>query len=167
VGEMLAQELQQRYRIPTLHSDTVHDSPSRIGAYYRSEATVKAILKKYPSCQVLIDLHRDSQPRSITAVTVRGKSYARLMIVIGTDNPNWVQNHAFAQKIVEKLEEGYPGVSRGIFYESAVYNQKYSPMAILIECGGVGNTLAECKNSVEALAWAIACAILPVAPQRP
>ena len=167
VGEMLSQELQQRYRIPTLHSDTIHDSDSRIGAYYRSEATVKAILKKYPTCQVLVDIHRDSQPRSITAVTIRGKPYARLMIVIGTDNPNWIQNHAFAQKIVEKLEEGYPGVSRGIFYESAVYNQKYSPMAILVECGGVGNTLAECKNSVEALAWAIACAILPVAPPRP
>lgn len=167
VGEMLAQQLQQRYRIPCLHSDTMHDTDSRIGAYYRSEATVKAILQKYPDCHVLIDVHRDSQPRNITAVTVRDKPYARLMIVIGTDNPKWVQNHEFARAIVAKLEEGYPGVSRGIFYESAVYNQKYSPMAILVECGGVGNTLAECRNSVQALAWAIASAILPAAPPRP
>lgn len=166
-GEMLARELQQRYRIPCLHSDSMHDSDTRIGAYYRSEATVKAILQKYPECRVLIDVHRDSQPRNITAVTVRGKSYARLMIVIGTNNPKWVQNHEFARAIVAKLEEGYPGVSRGIFYESAVYNQKYSPMAILVECGGVGNTLAECQNSVQALAWAIASAILPAAPPRP
>lgn len=167
IGAMLAQELQNVYRIPTLHSTTVHDKDSRIGAYYRSEATVKAILQKYPSCQVLIDIHRDSQPRSITAVTVRGKPYARILMVVGTDNPKWVQNNEFARKILSKLEEGYPGVSRGILFESAVYNQKYSPMAILVECGGVDNTMAECKNSVEALAWAIASVMLPAAPNLP
>jgi hypothetical protein len=37
-----AEELEQRYRIPSLHSTTMHDSDSRVGAYYRSEATVKA-----------------------------------------------------------------------------------------------------------------------------
>lgn len=167
VGDMLANDLQQRYGIPCLHSTTMHDSDSRVGAYYRSEATVKAVQKKYPDCKVFVDVHRDSQPRSITAVTVRGKPYARLMIVIGTDNPAWARNYEFAKKIIDKLEEGYPGVSRGIFYESAVYNQKYSPQAILVECGGVGNTLAECANSAEALAWALASVMLPVAPQRP
>jgi stage II sporulation protein P len=167
IGAMLAQELQNVYRIPTLHSTTVHDKDSRIGAYYRSESTVKAILQKYPSCQVLVDVHRDSQPRSITAVTVRGKSYARILMVVGTDNPKWVQNNEFARKILSKLEEGYPGVSRGILFESAVYNQKHSPMAILVECGGVENTMAECKNSVEALAWAMASVLLPVAPDLP
>ncbi|MGE5580633.1 MAG: stage II sporulation protein P [Bacillota bacterium] len=167
IGGMLAQELQNVYRIPSLHSTTVHDKDSRIGAYYRSESTVKAILQKYPSCQVLVDIHRDSQPRSITAVTVRGKPYARILMVVGTDNPRWVQNNEFARKILSKLEEGYPGVSRGVLFESAVYNQKHSPMAILVECGGVDNTMAECKNSVEALAWALASVILPAAPPLP
>lgn len=167
VGDMLAKDLEQRYGIPCLHSTTMHDSDSRLGAYYRSEATVKAVQKKYPDCRVLVDLHRDSPPRSITTVTVRGKPYARMMIVIGTDNPGWARNYEFAAKIIEKLEEGYPGVSRGILPESAVYNQKYSPQAIVVECGGVGNTLAECANSAEALAWAIASVMLPVAPPRP
>ena len=167
IGAMLAEELQDVYRIPSLHSTTVHDSETRIGAYYRSEATVKAILQKYPDCKVLIDIHRDSQPRSITAVTVRGKPYARILMVIGTDNSKWVQNDQFARQILSKLEEGYPGVSRGILFESAVYNQKHSPLAILVECGGVDNTMAECRNSVEALAWALASAILPVAPHPP
>ncbi len=166
-GSMLAETLQSTYRIPVVHSTTVHDEETRIGAYYRSEATVKAILAKYPSCQVLIDVHRDSQPRSITAVTVRGKPYARILMVVGTDNPKWVQNNEFARKILSKLEEEYPGVSRGILFESAVYNQKHSPFAILVECGGVDNTMEECRNSVEALAWAIASAILPVAPDPP
>ena len=167
VGEMLVSELEQKYRIPCLHSKTLHDADTRLGAYYRSEATVKAILQKYPDCKYLIDIHRDSQPKSLTSVTIRGKPYARLMVVIGTDNPNWVSNYSFAKEIIDKLNEGYPGISRGIYYASAVYNQKYSPTAILVEVGGVDNTLAECKNSMEALAWAIASVILKATPQRP
>lgn len=167
LGEWLASELEQRYRIPSLHTRTMHDSDGRVGAYYRSEATVKAILQKYPDCKVLIDLHRDSQPKALTTATVRNKSYARMMIVIGTNNPNWTSNYTFARKIASKLDEAYPGVSRGIFYASAVYNQRYSPMAILVEVGGVENTLTECKNSIEALAWAIAASILPAAPPKP
>lgn len=167
VGEILASELQTRYRIPVLHSRTAHDADSRLGAYYRSEQTIKAILKKYPTCKYLIDVHRDSQPRSITSVTIRGKPYARILLVVGTDNPNWVRNYEFSKAIIEKLEEAYPGISRGILYESAVYNQRYSPNAILVECGGVDNTLVECRNSMEALAWAVAAVVLPTAPEMP
>jgi len=167
IGEMLAAELETRYRIPVLHSRTVHDSETRVGAYYRSEQTVKAILDKYPTCTYLIDLHRDSQPRNITAVTIRGKSYARILFVVGTNNPNWVKNYEVSRKLSDKLEEAYPGISRGILYESAVYNQKYSPNAILVECGGVGNTMEECENTVQALAWALASLMLPSAPPVP
>ncbi len=167
LGELLLQELERRYRIPCLHSKTVHDSDSRIGAYYRSDQTVQAVLKKYPECKVLIDLHRDSQRRNLTAVTIRGKSYARLLFVIGTDNSGWVSNYNSARRIQSRLEEAYPGISRGFLYSSAFYNQQYSPSAILVEVGGVDNTLAECRNSMEALAWALAATLLPAAPTRP
>ncbi|MGI6643329.1 MAG: stage II sporulation protein P [Bacillota bacterium] len=167
VGEMLVSQLEERYRIPCVHSKTVHDEDARTGAYYRSESTVKALLQKYPSCDVLLDIHRDSQPRNTTAVTIRGKPYARLLMVIGTNNQNWVENYHFARSITSKLEENYPGISRGILYASANYNQNYSPKALVVEVGGVDNTLAECKNSMEALAWAVAATILPAAPPRP
>ncbi len=167
VGEILLSELEGRYRIPCVHSKTIHDEDSRAGAYYRSESTVKAILQKYPSCDVMLDVHRDSQPRNITAVTIRGKAYARLLIVIGTNNQNWVENYNFARKITSRLEDNYPGISRGILYASANYNQSYSARALVVEVGGVDNTLAECKNSMEALAWALAATILPAAPARP
>ncbi len=160
VGEMLAQELEQRYRLPVVHSKTIHDEESRLGAYCRSEKTVVAIREKYPDCKVLIDVHRDSPPRSLTAVTIGRKTYARMLLVVGTENPNWVSNYNFSRQIIDKLEERYPGVTRGILYASAVYNQKYSPLAILVEVGGVDNTLAECKNSMEALAWALASVML-------
>ncbi len=167
VGEYLVSELENRYRIACVHSRTVHDQDSRVGAYYRSEQTVKALLDKYPSFDLLVDLHRDSQPRNITAVTIKGKTYARLMLVVGTDNPRWVDNYALAKKIVGLLEDAYPGISRGILYASAQYNQQYSPKAVLVEVGGVDNKLEECKNSMEALAWAIASITLPTAPKSP
>ncbi len=167
VGEMFLSELEKRYRIPCIHSKTVHDEESRAGAYCRSETTIQAIQKKYPSCQVLLDLHRDSQPRSITAVKIRDKQYARILLVIGTNNPNWVKNYEFARSITSYLEDAYPGISRGILYASANYNQNYSPQALVVEVGGIDNTLAECKNSMEALAWAVAAALLPSIPARP
>lgn len=159
VGEMFVEELEQVYRLPVLHSKTVHDAESRVGAYYRSEATVTALREKYPDCKILVDIHRDSQPKSLTGVTIGGKPYARLLLVVGTEHSNWVSNYNFSQKIVSKLEEKYPGVTRGILYASAVYNQKYSPLAILVESGGIDNTLAECENSMKALAWALAAVI--------
>ena len=159
VGEMFVEELEQVYRLPVLHSKTVHDAESRVGAYYRSEATVTALREKYPDCKILVDIHRDSQPKSLTGVTIGGKPYARLLLVVGTEHSNWVSNYNFSQKIVSKLEEKYPGVTRGILYASAVYNQKYSPLAILVEAGGVDNTLTECQNSMKALAWALATVI--------
>lgn len=167
VGEYLVSELENRYRIACVHSKTVHDADSRLGAYYRSEQTVKALLEKYPMSELLVDIHRDSQPRDLTAVTIRGKSYARLLLVVGTDNPNWVQNYDLARKIIDLLEDAYPGISRGILYASAYYNQHHSPKAILVEVGGVDNTLAECRNSMEALAWVIASLTLPAAPAMP
>ncbi len=159
VGEMLSQELERTYRLPVLHSKTVHDADSRLGAYYRSESTVMAIREKYPDCKILVDIHRDSQPKSLTGVTIGGKPYARLLLVVGTENSSWVANYNFSRQIIAKLEERYPGITRGILYASAVYNQKYSPLAILVEVGGVDNTLAECKNSMDALAWALASVI--------
>jgi len=92
-------------------------------------------------------------------VTIKGKPYARLLFVIGTSNPGWTKNYDLCRKIIAKLEEEYPGLSRGVLYESAVYNQKYSPNAILVECGGVSNTFAECQNSMEALALALSTVI--------
>ncbi len=167
LGECLLKHLETKYRVPCLHSKAVHDNDSRTGAYYRSEKTVEAILEKFPECKVLVDVHRDSQRRNLTAVTIRGKTYARILFVIGTNNPGWVANYNFTRKIQSLLEEAYPGISRGFLYSSTYYNQQYSPQAILVEAGGVDNTLQEGKNSMEALAWALASVLLPDPLPRP
>ena len=154
VGEYLASEL-RKLGIPVVHSRTVHDAESRIGAYARSEVTVRSLKETYPGLLVFIDVHRDSQRGDLTTAVIKGKRYARIMAVVATENPSWLANYSFAKDILDTLERKYPGISRGIFYESAVYNQKYSPMALLFEVGGVDNTLEECEASMKALASAL------------
>lgn len=154
VGEFLVTEL-RRLGVPVVHSRTAHDAAGRVGAYARSEATVKKLKEAYPEIVVFIDLHRDSQRADLTTAIIRGKRYARVMAVVATENPSWMVNYSFAKDVLDELERKYPGLSRGIFYESAVYNQKYSPMAMLIEVGGVDNTLEECEASMKALASAL------------
>lgn len=154
VGEYLVSEL-RKMGIPVVHSRTVHDAGSRVGAYARSETTVKRLKETYPELLVLIDIHRDSQREDLTTAVIKGKRYAKIMAVVATENPSWMANYSFARDVLDVLERKYPGISRGIFYESAVYNQKYSTMALLIEVGGIDNTLEECEASMRALASAL------------
>ena len=154
VGEYLVSEL-RRLGIPVVHSRPVHDAGGRVGAYARSEITVKRLKDTYPELLVMIDIHRDSQRGDLTTAIIKGKRYAKIMTVVATENPSWMANYSFARDVLDALERKYPGISRGIFYESAVYNQKYSPMALLIEVGGVDNTLEECEASMKALASAL------------
>jgi stage II sporulation protein P len=55
-----------------------------------------------------------------------------------------------------KIEMKYPGLSRGIFLqtnyeENGGYNQNLSDKALLIQIGGVGNTMQEENRTADAL----------------
>ncbi len=73
------------------------------------------------------------------------------------ENKNKQQNMELVKKINTALEQKYTGISRGIFPKyyyngNGVYNQDLSSNSLLIEIGGVDNTMEELNNSVEALA---------------
>ncbi|MBD8071288.1 stage II sporulation protein P [Bacillus sp. PS06] len=60
----------------------------------------------------------------------------------------------------EAIEEKYYGLSRGIFEKgknqgNGVYNQDLSSNSIIIEIGGVDNTMEELERTTEALAEVI------------
>ena len=62
-----------------------------------------------------------------------------------------------AEKLHYLLEQHYPGLSRGILPQqgagnNGVYNQDISSNALLLEFGGVDNTLEELNASAKALA---------------
>ena len=66
----------------------------------------------------------------------------------------------FANEIHEKLEEKYPGLSRGVYLKSksegnGVYNQDISTKLLLVEVGGIDNNKKELEYTVDAFAEGI------------
>lgn len=129
-------------------------------SYKYSLKTVKEAFAANPDYTYFFDIHRDSQERDLTTVDIGGKAYAQVYFIIGHKNPYWQKNEEFASKIHAKLEQLYPGVSRGIYGKgaksgNAEYNQSFSPNSVLIEIGGPENALAETYRTVDVLAKVI------------
>lgn len=125
--------------------------------YYKaSRQFMNQTIEKHKDLGLLIDLHRDAIKKDASTVTINGKNYAKVLFVIGLNNPNYVKNEEVASKINTLLNQFYPGVSRGLLHKqgsgvNGVYNQDVHPKAILIECGGYENTIDEVSNTIEAL----------------
>ncbi|MGI5859697.1 MAG: stage II sporulation protein P [Tepidanaerobacteraceae bacterium] len=165
IGEAIANEL-NGLSTPTMHNKTVHDIPTYMTSYANSLKTVEEILKQNSSIKIVIDLHRDApiadpqKSREITTVNIDGTIYSRFMLVVGTDktfpHPDWKENYRFANLLNDKLEEYYPGISRGIILKSERFNQHLSKKAILLEIGSHGNTMEESLNSAKVFAEVLA-----------
>ncbi|MET3289885.1 UNVERIFIED_CONTAM: stage II sporulation protein P [Brevibacillus sp. OAP136] len=127
-------------------------------SYTESYKAVSAAASTSPNLQYFFDIHRDSdEPRSTVALTINGKTYSRILFVIGTANPSYLENKKLAENLHARLEALYPGLSRGIILKgtnegNGVYNQSISDGALLLEFGGTNNTLEECYNTAEAFA---------------
>ena len=72
-------------------------------------------------------------------------------------NKNWKKNEAFANQLQEALDKKYPGIAKGIYGKTTAngngeYNQSIAADSVLIEVGGVDNTLQESYRTVDALA---------------
>ena len=124
--------------------------------YYKSYEASRIYLNdtknQNPSLKYFIDVHRDSLTKDKTTVEINGKSYAKIIFLLGLENPNYQQNLEFITKINNKLEEKYPNLSKGIYQKggegvNGVYNQDNSKYTILVEIGGVDNTTSEVLNT--------------------
>ncbi|TYP48678.1 stage II sporulation protein P [Thermosediminibacter litoriperuensis] len=165
VGEVLTSEL-NRQGIPTIHNKTVHDVPTYMYSYSNSLKTVEEVLKKNPSIQIVLDIHRDApvpdpqRAREMTTVKIDNKYYSRIMFVVGTDkifpHPHWRENYKFALVLQNKLEELYPGITREIDLREQRFNQHVSKKALLVEIGSHGNTMEESIESARAFARSLA-----------
>ncbi|MCQ6558367.1 stage II sporulation protein P [Paenibacillus mendelii] len=129
-------------------------------SYKYSKQTVTEAMASNDQLKFFFDLHRDSLRKKNTTITIKGLPYARVYFVIGHANPNWRKNESFANRIHDALEKDYPGLSKGILGKTTAsgngeYNQSISPGSILIEIGGVDNTLEESYRTIDALAKVI------------
>lgn len=124
--------------------------------YYKSYDASRVYLddtkNNNPSLKYFIDVHRDSLGKDKTTIEINGKRYAKVIFLIGLENPNYEKNLSFTTKINDKLNEKYPNLSKGIYKKggdgvNGVYNQDSSEYTILIEIGGKDNNTTEVLNS--------------------
>lgn len=126
-------------------------------SYQASRLLLEESIKKYPSLEYFIDIHRDSLAKDKTTITIENTDYAKILFIIGMENPSYQKNLELTEKINEKLSAYYPNLSKGIYRKSGagvngVYNQDFSSNTILIEIGGYQNTTTEILNSSLAFA---------------
>ena len=75
------------------------------------------------------------------------------MFVLTTKHKNYKKNEKFVNNINNRINKKYKGLSRGIMKrDDVIFNQDLSSRAILIELGGVDNTLEEINNTLYVLA---------------
>ncbi|SCJ91653.1 stage II sporulation protein P [uncultured Eubacterium sp.] len=136
--------------IAVIHDKTLHDNPSYDNSYTRSFETVKALLKKYPSIECIIDLHRDATPGTEAGPvqTVNGKTCAVYSYVISNTTETYSANSSFLGKLngIAKHFDGYTGE---ILERPYWYNQELSGKSILIEMGNNRNNIKEVRNCAE------------------
>lgn len=116
---------------------------------------------KNPTLKYFIDLHRDSVSKSISTATINEKNYAKILFIIGLENPNYQENLTVTTTINNMLEEKYPGITRGIYKKegkgvNGVYNQDFDKNTILFEVGGPENTIEEVLNTADAISTILA-----------
>lgn len=167
VGTYLAELLEGKgYQV--IHDTSIYDF--RDGKLDRSQAYtyaldgINGILQKYPSIEVVLDVHRDGVAEGTRLVKeINGKPTAQIMFFNGTSqtpdgpieylpNPNRDANLAFSFQMQLKAAEEYPGFTRKIYLKGLRYNQHVRARTALIEVGAQTNTYEEAKNAMEPLA---------------
>ncbi len=169
MGDILTKELNDTYRIPTMHHEGVYDliggKMDRSRAYQLAEVKVRKILKKYPSIEIVIDLHRDGVGNNTHLVTsIDGKKTGQIMFFNGLSrtkkngdiaylkNPYIQDNLAFSMQMQLAAVKKYPGFTRRIYLKSYRYNMHLMPKYLLIEAGAQTNTVKEMQRSMKVLA---------------
>ncbi len=176
LGETLEKELEEKYGINTVHIekryDQVDGQTQILGAYERMEPDVRAMLEKYPSIEVCIDIHRDGLPDDMKqTITIDGVDYAPLMFVNGLssynnngtpeplsdlENPNLEDNLAFSYRLKQATNSLYTGLVKDIYINAYRYSLHMKPKSLLLEVGAQNNTVDESVRSTKKFAGILA-----------
>lgn len=168
VGDYLSKILREEYGYNVIHDKTPYDMINgridRNKAYNNAGNSIKKILKKYPSIQVVIDLHRDGVGNSVHRTTViNGKKTAQVMFFNGLSrnssgninylyNPNLQANLAFSLQMKIKSMEKYKNFAKPVYLKGYRYNMHLKKRYLLIELGNENNKVSEAKDAMKPLA---------------
>lgn len=158
VGDELTKVLENAgYKV--IHDRNIYDE-SYDGAYARSRVSVEKYLKKYPSIQITLDVHRDAihysdGTKCKPTTEINNKKAAQVMIISGCEGNgvqefnSWKSNLVFATHLQNKAGELYPGLMRPVFFCHRKYNMDVTPCSLLLEFGTDANTLEEAVYSAQ------------------
>lgn len=162
VGEKLSQELEKRGIGARLEKRDIqaHVKEKRLSyneSYDASREFIQEVIAQEDHLEFFFDIHRDSQRRDKTTTTIDGLEYAKVVFVIGGNQANYKENSHLAEELHHLLEEKYPTLSRGVIIKegsrtNGKFNQDLSTKSLLIEIGGIDNSLEETYRTAEALA---------------
>ncbi len=168
VGAYLEEILEEQYGYSVIHDETPYDIVDgvidRNKAYNQAAVGIKNNLKKYPSIEVIIDIHRDGVPGTEKKLTtVDGKKTAKIMLFNGLsrnktgpidylENKNLFKNLAFSLQLKLIAMEKYPNFTTPNYLKGYRYNMHLAGRSLLIELGNQNNTLEEAKNAMIPLA---------------
>lgn len=168
VGAYLAEILEKEYGYSVIHDDTEYDRVNgkidRNKAYNQSLAGMKKWLEKYPSIEVVIDLHRDGVGNKVVrTTTIEGKKTAQVMFFNGLSrtkkgeidylyNENLQANLAFSLQCKIAAMQSYPDFTKPVYLKSYRYNLHLKERSMLIELGNENNTVEEAMNAMPPLA---------------
>lgn len=111
------------------------------------------MLKKYPTIQIVLDVHRDaiigSDGTSYAKKTeIDGEQVAQIMLVVGTNDmglthPDWKKHLTLAVQIQKNMLGIDSGLPRAIDLRRQRFNEHATPGSLLVEVGTSGNTLKQ------------------------
>ncbi|VEF48275.1 stage II sporulation protein P [Siminovitchia acidinfaciens] len=163
VGQRLGKKLEEKGVKTLVNKMDIQGMLKKRGMKYGQsyivsrEVAVEA-MNQNNKIQFYFDIHRDSSRRAVTTTEINGKKYAKSLFVIGEGHPQYEKNSKFATELHHAIQKKYPGLSRGVFGKpkaggnNGIYNQDLAANALLIEIGGVDNTLEELNRTADALA---------------
>ncbi|MGE7696628.1 stage II sporulation protein P [Lysinibacillus sp. NPDC094177] len=161
VGKELSRALKE------MQVNSIHDETDVAGilkqkglhfpdSYKVSRENLQKVLAENDSIRMIFDIHRDSNKRRDSTIEIKGKEYARIKFVVSKTSGNYEANKKFATQLHEQLEEQYPGLSIGVIEKEGnppnTYNQDLHDNSVLLEVGGIENTLVETYRTMDVFA---------------
>lgn len=130
-------------------------------SYAASRILLEQRVQENKNLKYFFDLQISDYERDATTVNIDGVDYAKILFAVGTDNGTYLDNQVFAQELNRILESMNPSLSRGVSMRGGagyqgVYNQDFSGNTLLIQVGGIYNTIDEVNRSMKVLSQVIA-----------
>ncbi|MCM0623638.1 stage II sporulation protein P [Lysinibacillus sp. OL1_EC] len=161
VGKRFSESLEKK-NINNVYDNTdimgimKNENPNNYDPYMLSRKTLQEALRKYNRIRMVFDVQRDGSDRVTTTLNMKGNKYAKIQFVVSKTSYRYDKNLKFAEHLHNEIEKKYPDLSRGVVvkpdsHKQSTYNQELLDQSVLLQIGGVENTLEEEYRTIDIL----------------